>query len=84
MKSLQQAERIALLEENLTSFWQAGEELNSFVVKPGKPEIDKAVLKRLGDAPFKVGGQNLAALLAKEYDAVTAVVDRKTSDNEEV
>jgi uncharacterized Zn finger protein len=73
----------ALLEENLASFWQAREGLETFVVKPGKPDIDKAVLKRLGDAPFKVDGQNLAALLAKAYDAIAEAADHSIADNDE-
>jgi uncharacterized Zn finger protein len=73
---------VTLLEENPASFWQAGEGLDTFVVKPGKPEIDKAVLKRLGDAPFKVGGQNLTIPLAKVYDAITAATDRKITDSD--
>jgi uncharacterized Zn finger protein len=66
----------ALLEEDLAAFWQAGEGLDTFVVRPGKPEIEKAVLKRLGDAPFKVGGQNLTSLLEQAYDALMETMDR--------
>src|SRR5713101_8661652 len=40
------AEESALLEERLDTFWQAGEALDTFAVKPGVPEIDKAILKR--------------------------------------
>ena len=65
---------LPLLEENLDTFWQAGEALDTFTVKPGAPEVDKAILKRLGNAPFAVGNQNIAALLAKAYDAVDAAV----------
>src|SRR2546425_6035606 len=72
---------LPLLEENLDTFWQAGEALDTFTVKPGAPEVDKAILKRLGDAPFAVGNQNIAALLAKAYDAVDAAV-RKEAEEE--
>jgi uncharacterized Zn finger protein len=66
-----------LLEEKLDTFWQAGEGLQAFRVNPSRPEIDKAILKRLGDAPFVVDGRNLAALLARAYDVVDDAVERK-------
>ena len=43
--------------------------LDTFTIKPGAPEVDKVILKRLVDAPFMVGNENIAALLAKTYDA---------------
>jgi hypothetical protein len=46
-------------------------------VNPTAPEIDKAILKRLGDAPFAVEGRNLAALLAKAYDVVDDALEQK-------
>jgi len=58
------------LEDYLDTFWQAGEALDSFTVNPTAPRIDKAILKRLGDAPFTVAGQNISSLLAKAYDTV--------------
>ena len=58
------------LEDYLDTFWQAGEALDSFTVDPAAPRIDKAILKRLGDAPFTVAGQNISSLLAKAYDTV--------------
>ncbi len=63
----------------METFWQAGDDLDMFVVKPGQPEIDKAILKRLGDAPFKAGNQNLTAVLAKAYDAVKVAIEREES-----
>ncbi|QBD78642.1 hypothetical protein EPA93_22675 [Ktedonosporobacter rubrisoli] len=60
----------ALLEVSLDTFWQAGEGLDTFTIDPSAPHIDKAVLKRLGDAPFSIRGQNMAALLARAYDIV--------------
>jgi uncharacterized Zn finger protein len=71
---------LPLLEENLDAFWQAGEALDTFTVKPGAPEVDKAILKRLGEAPFAVGNQNIAALLAKAYDAVDAAVRKEAEE----
>jgi uncharacterized Zn finger protein len=71
------SETMPLIEENLETFWQAGDDLDMFTIRPGPPEIDKAVLKRLGDAPFKVGNQNLTVALAKAYDAVKAALERE-------
>src|SRR6266852_2043754 len=48
------------LEESLDTFLQAGEGLDTFTINPDAPRVDKAVLKRLGEAPFTVGGQNMA------------------------
>lgn len=70
-------ETMPLIEENLETFWQAGDDLDMFTIRPGPPEIDKAVLKRLGDAPFKVSNQNLTVALAKAYDAVKAALERE-------
>lgn len=70
-------ETMPLIEENLETFWQTGDDLDMFTIRPGAPEIDKAVLKRLGDAPFKVSKQNLTVALAKAYDAVKAALERE-------
>lgn len=61
-------ERAAIpLEECLDKFWQTGEALDSFAVHPAPPDVEHAVLQRLGDAPCAIGKHNLAALLAKAY-----------------
>ena len=62
------------LEDQLSTFWLAGEVLDTFAVGPGSPDVDNALLKRLGDAPFMVEGKNVAKLLEKAYDAVHTVV----------
>lgn len=72
-----EADNSPLLAEKLETFWQAGEGLQAFRVNPSRPEIDKAILKRLGDAPFAIGGRNLAALLARAYDVVDDAIERK-------
>jgi uncharacterized Zn finger protein len=64
-----------MLEDNLDTFWQAGEGLAIFNVNPTAPRIDKAVLKRLGDAPFTDDDRNLTALLSKAYDMVDATIN---------
>jgi uncharacterized Zn finger protein len=77
-----EAEEIVPLEECLETFWQAGEALDTFAVHIVAPEVDKAILKRLGDAPFMVKDQNLTALLSKAYDAVTTAALKKASEDE--
>ena len=64
-----------LLEDNLDTFWQAGEGLANFTVNPMAPRVDKAILKRLGDAPFTGDDRNLTALLSKAYDMVDAAIN---------
>jgi len=79
-----EAEEIApRLEDVLDTFWQAGEALDSFTVNPHDPSVDKAILKRLGDAPFSVAGQNLTTLLAKAYDVVEAAALHKANEGDE-
>ena len=70
------------LEECLETFWQAGDALDSFTVHLAAPEVDKAILKRLGDAPFTIRGHNLTVLLSKAYDAVTGIALKKASGDE--
>ncbi len=71
---------LPLLEEKLDTFWQVGEALDTFTVKPGAPQVDKAILKRLGNAPFTIGKENMAVLLAKAYDAVDAAVQKEMGE----
>lgn len=69
-------------EDSLDGFWQAGEGLDSFVVSPQAPKVEKAVLKRLGDGPFSVGGQNITVLLGKAYDTIKDAAGRKMVEGE--
>ena len=75
-------ETVPLLEEALDNFWRAGDALNDFAVNPHDPSVNKAVLKRLGDAPFSIAGQNLTALLAKAYDEVETAALRKAGEDD--
>jgi len=68
------------LEDNLDTFWQEGEGLDGFTVNPTAPEVDKAILKRLGDAPFTIEGHTIAALLARAYDVVDTAVSQEVSE----
>ena len=56
------------LESCLDCFWEAGDSLDSFSANPAPPLIEAAILKRLGDAPFSVGKDNISALLVKAYE----------------
>jgi uncharacterized Zn finger protein len=76
-------EIVPRLEEALYSFWHAGAGLDDFVVNPHDPSVNKAVLKRLGDAPFAIAGQNLTALLARAYDEVEAAALHKAGEDDE-
>ena len=71
--------RSFLLEDNLDTFWQVGEGLDVFAVNPAAPRIDKAILKRLGDAPSTIAGRNISSLLSKAYDVVDAAISRETT-----
>jgi uncharacterized Zn finger protein len=77
------AENALSLEEYLDTFWQAGEALDSFTVNPTASRVDKAILKRLGDAPFTIAGQNISSLLAKAYDTVDTASQEYVSHLEE-
>jgi uncharacterized Zn finger protein len=57
----------APLEDCLTNFWQAGEALDSFVTNPAPPEIEGAILKRLGKPPDTFGVRGVEVELAKFY-----------------
>jgi uncharacterized Zn finger protein len=43
------------------------------------PEVENAILKRLGDAPFSVGKVNLASLLSKVYEVASHEALQKAS-----
>lgn len=76
-------EAVVPLEECLDTFWQAGTALESFTVNPALPEVENAVLKRLGNAPFTVGKQNVASLLARVYFIASTAALRKAHEQSE-
>lgn len=59
------------LEECLGTFWEAGAELADFSADPALPEVEFAVLKRLGKSPFTVKNRNISILLEKVYETVS-------------
>lgn len=68
------------LEECLGTFWQAGAALDTFVVSPAPPEIENAILKRLGKPSFAVGRQDVASLLARAYSTASGAALRKACE----
>lgn len=76
----QQEEATVRLEDMIHTFWLAGDALDTFVVTPGSPDVDNALLKRLGDAPFMVEGKNVTMVLEKAYDAVRSAALRKVAE----
>ena len=82
VSELSQTEATVPLEKCLTTFWQAGEELDSFMVNPSLPHVENAVLKRLGNAPFAVGKMSVADLLAEAYSLASSAALRKAYESE--
>jgi uncharacterized Zn finger protein len=74
-------EKPQLIEETLEGFWLAGEGLDNFALNPHDQAVDKTILKRLGAAPFTVGGENLTVVLAKAYDAVEEAAEHKVGED---
>lgn len=46
-------------------------------MNPAPPDVQNAILKRLGDAPFHIGKSNVVSLLEKGYDIVSKVALQK-------
>ncbi len=65
------------LEESIDTFWQGCCGPRSFEVNPRRPEVEGAVLERLGAAPFSIGKDNLASLLSKAYEIASRTAIEK-------
>jgi hypothetical protein len=50
---------------------EVGAQLAAFSANPVLPEVEFAVLKRLGKAPFTVKNKNVYVLLEKAYETVS-------------
>jgi uncharacterized Zn finger protein len=61
----------------LETFWRAGPELDAFVIRPPVPEVERAVLRRLGPAPAEFGGPAFDRLLEQAYDAAAEAAQRE-------
>lgn len=59
------------LEECLDSFWRAGEGLETFSVNFAQVDVENAVLRILGEAPFNVGRRNVSKILEKAYEVAS-------------
>jgi len=68
------------LEDYASTFWLAGEELDSFAIRLQDAAVDKAILKRLGNAPFSLGRENMASVLSTAYDVVHTAAVRKIEE----
>jgi len=81
--SAEEEEAVKPLDECMDSFWEAGDVLESFSVNPTRPEVEASVLRRLGDAPFFISKDNIAALLSKAYTvAGVAALQRASGEAE--
>ena len=79
----EEGEAVKPLDECMDSFWDAGDALDSFSVTPTRPEVEAAVLRRLGDAPFFISKYNIATLLSKAYTvAGSAALQRASGEGE--
>jgi uncharacterized Zn finger protein len=72
-------EQVRPLEESLESFWQTGDRLNTIELNPAGPEVENAVLKRLGDAPYSIGKNNMVSILSRAYEIAGCAAIRKAS-----
>lgn len=71
------------LEASLENFWEAGPELAGFAVRPDPPEVENALLRRLGEPAFKLGSssQEVTTLLAKAYMVASAAALHKANSD---
>ena len=76
-------DRAKPLEECLDSYWQKGGELDLLEVNPSSPEVENAVLRRLGNAQFSIGNVNLATFLSKAYKVAGLAALQKASGEAE-
>ncbi len=77
---VEEEEQARPLEASLGRFWEARPELENFVAHPVPPQIENALLKRLGEPPFKLGNQDVSTMLAKAYQVASAAALRKARE----
>lgn len=70
------------LEECLGTFWEAGTELTVFSANPIWPEVEFAVLKRLGKSPFAIKNKNVSVLLEKAYETASRAALAKSIEGD--
>lgn len=59
------------LEEHLSDFWDAGEELDDVTVRVTGPPVPQAILKRLGPLPLRDLPEEWYGDLARMYEVVS-------------
>jgi len=59
------------LDAIMSRFWEAGPELDLVETTPRPPEVNNALLRRLGPSPFKAARFPLVGLLATVYEIVS-------------
>jgi uncharacterized Zn finger protein len=59
------------LEDNISNFWGLGESLEGFLVAIASPQVETALLKRLGPPSFSQRPEALRAALKLAYASVT-------------
>ncbi|MCG2796415.1 MAG: SWIM zinc finger family protein [Actinomycetia bacterium] len=59
------------LEECTGGFWSCGGDIEGFSACPKPPEVEFAVLKRLGPSPFAAGSRDFTELLEPVYELVS-------------
>lgn len=76
-------QKVKTLEESMDTFWKVSDELESFKVNPTRPEIGNAILRRLGEAPFKAKNQNVSKILSKVYKVASEKALKKVMNSED-
>jgi uncharacterized Zn finger protein len=59
------------LEEHLTDFWEAGEELDEISIRVTPPPVPQAILKRLGPVPLRDLPEEWQGDLGRMYEVVS-------------
>lgn len=70
------------LEQCMESFWDAGAELDLVETTVRRPEVSKALLRRLGPSPFAEARFPLVGLLATCYELISEAALREAEGEE--
>jgi len=71
------------LDDCLDNFWYNGKEIEKLSFDLSLPEINNAVLKRLGNAPYEINRKNIVDILKKGYDKVSRTAFQKAYEEME-
>jgi uncharacterized Zn finger protein len=75
--------KIDVLRENVSDFWLLPEGLETFRISPEKPEVDNAIIKRLGTPPFGMNSEAVSKILSKIYNAASERALREIMKDED-